>query len=142
MKAAETKVDRFLASNETAFAIPVYQRNYDWVKSQCQQLLKDILDVGGDDDQVGHFIGSIVYVHDDVYSVCLACLPAKAVTCASPRSHLASQHRVGQQRILQPTHRGSPIIVTALSRCNLFRVLPPSNWTVQNIENFRRGEMR
>lgn len=69
MKAAETKVDRFLASNETAFAIPVYQRNYDWVKSQCQQLLKDILDVGGDDDQVGHFIGSIVYVHDDVYSV-------------------------------------------------------------------------
>ena len=69
MKAAETKVDRFLASNETAFAIPVYQRNYDWAKSQCQQLLKDIVDVGGADDQLGHFIGSIVYVHDDVYSV-------------------------------------------------------------------------
>lgn len=69
MKAAETKVDRFLASNETAFAIPVYQRNYDWAKIQCQQLLKDILDVGGDDEQLGHFIGSIVYVHDDVYSV-------------------------------------------------------------------------
>jgi len=69
VKAAETKVDRFLASNETAFAIPVYQRNYDWAKSQCQQLFKDILDVGGNDHMSGHFIGSIVYVHDDVHSV-------------------------------------------------------------------------
>jgi uncharacterized protein with ParB-like and HNH nuclease domain len=66
MKAAETKVDRFFASNETAFAIPVYQRNYDWAKVQCALLFKDILQVGGDDDQSGHFIGSIVYVHDDV----------------------------------------------------------------------------
>ena len=69
MKAAEIKVDRFLGSNETAFAIPVYQRNYDWTKTQCAQLLKDILVVGADDDQSGHFIGSIVYVHDDVHSV-------------------------------------------------------------------------
>lgn len=69
MKAAETKVDRFLGSNETAFAIPVYQRNYDWAKTQCAQLFKDILAVGADDDQPGHFIGSIVYIHDDVHSV-------------------------------------------------------------------------
>ena len=69
MKAAETKVDRFLGSNETAFAIPVYQRNYDWAKAQCAQLFKDILTVGGDEDLSGHFIGSIVYVHDDVHSV-------------------------------------------------------------------------
>ena len=69
MKAAETKVDRFLASNETSFAIPVYQRNYDWAKTQCAQLFKDILEVGGNDDLSGHFIGSVVYVHDDVYTV-------------------------------------------------------------------------
>lgn len=49
MKAAETKVDRFLGSNETAFAIPVYQRNYDWAKTQCAQLFKDILAVGADE---------------------------------------------------------------------------------------------
>jgi len=30
MKANELKVDKFLATNETTFAIPVYQRNYDW----------------------------------------------------------------------------------------------------------------
>lgn len=68
MKAAETRVDRFLASSETAFAIPVYQRNYDWTRVQCQQLFNDILAIGADDTQSGHFIGSIVYVHDDVYT--------------------------------------------------------------------------
>jgi uncharacterized protein with ParB-like and HNH nuclease domain len=68
MKAAETRVDRFLASNETAFAIPVYQRNYDWTRVQCQQLFADIIAVGKDDTQSAHFIGSIVYVHDDVYT--------------------------------------------------------------------------
>lgn len=69
MKAAETRVDRFLASSETAFAIPVYQRNYDWTQMQCQQLFNDILAVGADESLSGHFIGSIVYVHDDVYTV-------------------------------------------------------------------------
>lgn len=68
MKAAETRVDRFLASSETAFAIPVYQRNYDWTRVQCQQLFNDILAIGAEDTQSGHFIGSIVYVHDDVYT--------------------------------------------------------------------------
>lgn len=68
MKANETRVDKFLASNETTFTIPVYQRNYDWTKVQCQQLFKDILAVGADDEQSAHFIGSIVYVHDDVYT--------------------------------------------------------------------------
>jgi uncharacterized protein with ParB-like and HNH nuclease domain len=68
MKANETKVDKFLASNETTFAIPVYQRNYDWTKVQCQQLLNDIIDIGKNDDNSVHFIGSIVYVHDDIYS--------------------------------------------------------------------------
>lgn len=69
MKAAETRVDRFLANSETAFAIPVYQRNYDWTRVQCQQLFQDILTVGADENLSGHFIGSIVYVHDDVYAV-------------------------------------------------------------------------
>jgi uncharacterized protein with ParB-like and HNH nuclease domain len=68
MKANETRVDKFLASNETTFAIPVYQRNYDWTKVQCQQLFRDILAVGSDEGQSAHFIGSIVYVHDDVYT--------------------------------------------------------------------------
>lgn len=68
MKASETRVDKFLANNETTFAIPVYQRNYDWTRVQCEQLMKDILQAGSDDQSPIHFIGSIVYVHDDVYT--------------------------------------------------------------------------
>lgn len=68
MKANETKIDKFLATNETTFAIPVYQRNYDWNLSQCKQLFQDIVDAGKDDKINAHFIGSIVYVHDDVYT--------------------------------------------------------------------------
>lgn len=69
MKASEVKLDRFLAQPDTQFIIPVYQRNYDWTIVQCKQLLDDIILVGGDDKQGSHFIGSIVYIHDDVYSV-------------------------------------------------------------------------
>lgn len=68
MKVNETKVDKFLATNETIFAIPVYQRNYDWTKSQCTQLLNDVLQAGRNAEINAHFIGSIVHVHDDVYT--------------------------------------------------------------------------
>lgn len=68
MKANETKVEDFLSSNKTQFIIPVYQRNYDWSSSQCKQLLDDILEVGTNKKMNAHFIGSIVYVHDDVYT--------------------------------------------------------------------------
>ena len=68
MKVNETKIDKFLATNETIFAIPVYQRNYDWTKSQCTQLLNDVLQVGRNTEINAHFIGSIVHIHDDVYT--------------------------------------------------------------------------
>ncbi len=68
MKANETKIEDFLSSNKTQFVIPVYQRNYDWSTVQCKQLLDDILQVGSCTDMNVHFIGSIVYVHDDVYT--------------------------------------------------------------------------
>jgi uncharacterized protein with ParB-like and HNH nuclease domain len=68
MKANETKVEDFLSSNKTQFVIPVYQRNYDWTTGQCKQLLDDIIEVGISKKMNAHFIGSIVYVHDDVYT--------------------------------------------------------------------------
>ncbi len=68
MKANETKIEDFLSSNKTQFVIPVYQRNYDWSTGQCKQLLDDILEVGTNKKMNAHFIGSIVYVHDDVYT--------------------------------------------------------------------------
>jgi len=68
VKANEVNLNRFLAQTDTQFVIPVYQRNYDWKKQQCRQLIDDILAVGADRKRDAHFIGSIVYIHDDVYS--------------------------------------------------------------------------
>lgn len=68
MKATETKVEDFLSSNKIQFVIPIYQRNYDWTTTQCKQLLDDILEVGTSNGMNAHFIGSVVYVHDDSYT--------------------------------------------------------------------------
>jgi uncharacterized protein with ParB-like and HNH nuclease domain len=68
MKANEIKFEDFLASNKTQFIIPVYQRNYDWTNAQCKQLLDDIFEVGTSKKMNAHFIGSIVYVHDDIFT--------------------------------------------------------------------------
>lgn len=68
MKANEINLNRFLSQSDTQFIIPVYQRNYDWSHAQCKQLLDDILEIGTNINMDAHFIGSIVYVHDDVYS--------------------------------------------------------------------------
>ncbi len=68
MKANEINLNRFLSQADTVFTIPVYQRNYDWTKIECKQLLDDILDAGKEDKVKSHFLGSIVYIHDGVYS--------------------------------------------------------------------------
>src|SRR5688572_3047826 len=67
MKANEAALNGFLSQTKTQFIIPVYQRNYDWTETQCHQLFDDIIDIGY---KVGstHFIGSIVFIHDGVYT--------------------------------------------------------------------------
>lgn len=69
MKANEVNLHRFLSQNDTQFVIPIYQRNYDWGSAQCKQLLDDIFELGEKEKLNAHFIGSIVYIHDDIYSV-------------------------------------------------------------------------
>lgn len=68
MKANEVSLNDFLSQSKTQFVIPVYQRNYDWTEEQCKQLLFDILEVGSAPSAT-HFIGSIVFIHDGVFSV-------------------------------------------------------------------------
>lgn len=67
MKANEERLEKFLSLSETVFAIPVYQRNYDWTNVQCKQLLNDILEIGKTESTIAHFLGSIVYIHDSVH---------------------------------------------------------------------------
>jgi uncharacterized protein with ParB-like and HNH nuclease domain len=68
MKATETNLNQFLALNDTRFVIPVYQRNYDWTKSHCKQLIDDILTVGDNGNITSHFIGSIVSFKDKIHT--------------------------------------------------------------------------
>ncbi len=69
MKAGAIKLLDFIGkSQENQFVIPIYQRVYSWEKEQCKQLWDDIIKIGGNDKMDGHFIGSILYVLDGIYS--------------------------------------------------------------------------
>ncbi|GAA8368755.1 DUF262 domain-containing protein [Helicobacter pylori] len=69
MKANAMKLLDFIGkSQEKQFVIPIYQRVYSWEKEQCKQLWDDIIKTGGNDQIEGHFIGSIVFVHDGIYT--------------------------------------------------------------------------
>ena len=67
MKANEVALNSFLSQTKTQFIIPVYQRNYDWTEDHCRQLFDDIFEVGKRPGNT-HFIGSIVFIHEGVYT--------------------------------------------------------------------------
>lgn len=67
MKATEVSLNNFLHQPKTQFIIPVYQRNYDWTETQCAQMFSDIQAVGKSPGST-HFIGSIVFIHEGVYT--------------------------------------------------------------------------
>lgn len=64
MKAGEEYLLRYLEGHDKRFVIPVYQRNYDWKREQCQQLFDDILGILNRKQET-YFIGSIVSIHND-----------------------------------------------------------------------------
>lgn len=68
MKAKETNLLKFLNAPKQ-FIIPVYQRMYSWKRQQCIQLWNDIIRIGSDDENAGHFIGSVVYIEKGIYNV-------------------------------------------------------------------------
>ncbi|MFP6111810.1 DUF262 domain-containing protein [Helicobacter pylori] len=69
MDAKATTLLKFFEENQNnQFVIPIYQRLYSWKKEQCEQLWDDIIKTGGNDQIEGHFIGSIVFVHDGIYT--------------------------------------------------------------------------
>lgn len=68
MEAKAMKIEDFLSQNQRQFQIPVYQRNYDWSTGECKQLLDDVLKVGTNENMNAHFIGSVVYVYDGIYT--------------------------------------------------------------------------
>ena len=59
MKGTSKELLKFMEGSDKRFVIPVYQRNYDWKKENCQQLLSDLIDVAKT-QRPSHFFGSIV----------------------------------------------------------------------------------
>lgn len=56
MKVDNCSISRFL-SHDMTYMIPVYQRNYDWQNAQCKQLVLDIENIVGTNEN--HFIGTV-----------------------------------------------------------------------------------
>jgi uncharacterized protein with ParB-like and HNH nuclease domain/predicted transport protein len=50
-----------LLDGKKQFTVPIYQRTYSWTIVQCDKLFNDIKQVGSNESQISHFIGSIVY---------------------------------------------------------------------------------
>lgn len=59
MEAHNNNIEEFLGAKKTVFVVPVYQRNYDWKKENCQQLFNDI--VGIVETGREHFLGTICF---------------------------------------------------------------------------------
>lgn len=61
MKAIDAPFTKII-NGTTQFVIPVFQRDYRWSETDCEQLWKDLLHIAGDKTNRGHFMGSVVYV--------------------------------------------------------------------------------
>lgn len=58
MQASVMRIDEFISDKRT-LVIPVYQRNYDWLKANCERLFDDVELIARDGKD--HFIGTFVY---------------------------------------------------------------------------------
>jgi len=61
MKAIDRPFTKII-NGTTQFVIPVFQRDYSWTETQCEQLWKDVLLIANDPTSRSHFMGSVVYV--------------------------------------------------------------------------------
>lgn len=67
MQASVTELTDLMGGRRI-FSIPVYQRNYDWKKENCEQLFFDIEEIAKSGKS--HFMGTIVYMQDKSTATC------------------------------------------------------------------------
>ncbi len=58
MEAKEIGLDVFIGEKKARFVIPVYQRNYDWKKNNCEKLFADVENIVKTGKS--HFLGTVV----------------------------------------------------------------------------------
>lgn len=66
MQAMKETLKKFISA-DTNFIIPVYQRNYDWKKENCKQLLLDIKQ--NINKELSHFIGTFCTKNESRYNI-------------------------------------------------------------------------
>lgn len=66
MKGNAILFHNFIEGHKTQYIIPVYQRNYDWLIENCDQLFNDLVKVN-ETQMHTHFFGSIVTAPADSY---------------------------------------------------------------------------
>lgn len=57
MKGYAKPLNEFICGQQIQFVIPVYQRNYDWLQDNCDQLLSDLVKLIHS-GRTSHFFGS------------------------------------------------------------------------------------
>jgi protein of hypothetical function DUF262 len=60
MHVVKTDILKFLKGGDLVFIIPPFQRNYEWGKTQCEELFDDIKSIS-DDRKKRHYLGNVVY---------------------------------------------------------------------------------
>src|SRR5690625_2375906 len=66
MRGNVSEIYKVYDSPNRELVIPVYQRNYDWGKPQCAQLVEDLVELVKSDREK-HFFGSIVGDQEDAW---------------------------------------------------------------------------
>ena len=164
MTAHECKVLKLLDGSKQ-FVIPIYQRTYSWTHKQCKQLLHDISNAGRTAGLKGHFVGSVVYIQDDLYaasqtnallvidgqqrlttlSLLLACLAqeleSRSVTLGGGSM---SAKKLRNLYLLNPNDEGEAyfkLLLTQSDRLTLMRLIDrgemPKNTSLRIIDNHR-----
>jgi len=59
MQAHNSTIEEFLSTPRTIFVVPVYQRNYDWLDNNCEQLFSDLVESVRKNRE--HFVGTICF---------------------------------------------------------------------------------
>ena len=60
MRVVKIDILKFLKGGDLVFIIPPFQRNYEWGKTQCEELFDDIKSIS-DDRKKRHYLGNVVY---------------------------------------------------------------------------------
>lgn len=63
MRAEEQDLLDVMFDNKRQYQIPVYQRNYDWKRANCEMLFNDV--IAAYQESKSHFLGSVVQVQQD-----------------------------------------------------------------------------